>query len=204
MLGCVSPVAILISRWNRSAPTAAAKSGCRSLMATLRSNLVSTQRYTVAIPPRPSSRSMRYRSPKEGTAAFRTDCTGTTTWEVGASTIRMFRPRRQIERRSATVSIRVSELPDAFFTAAKVNGRKTVAVPSAFPQRSPKRDYPSAGLSDGSGNVSAPNSRSCTTSMWRTAPSWLSTRSNCSWVTYPSSFATSMWCNNSDVHPSAI
>src|SRR5438105_14853873 len=55
--GCESRAAIPISLRNRSAPNAALTSGCSTLMATCRSCLVSRARHTVAMPPRPSSRS---------------------------------------------------------------------------------------------------------------------------------------------------
>src|SRR2546426_442496 len=57
MWGCCSRAAISISRRNRSAPTAAASSGCSTLMATGRRCFRSSARNTVAMPPRPSSRS---------------------------------------------------------------------------------------------------------------------------------------------------
>src|SRR3982751_3672179 len=50
-----------ISRRNRSAPTAAARSGCRTLIATGRSCRRSRARYTTAIPPWPISRCTSYR-----------------------------------------------------------------------------------------------------------------------------------------------
>ena len=51
--------AVVISCTNRSAPNTAASSGFRTLSATLRLCFRSSARYTVAIPPCPSSRSMR-------------------------------------------------------------------------------------------------------------------------------------------------
>src|ERR1051326_8523375 len=53
---------VSISRRNRSGPRAAASSGRRTFTATLRWCLRSSARWTVAIPPWPSSRSIRYRS----------------------------------------------------------------------------------------------------------------------------------------------
>src|SRR4051794_18583617 len=62
MCGCWSRAARRISRWNRSVPSEAASSGWRTLSATGRSCLRSRARKTVAMPPRPSSRSNSYRS----------------------------------------------------------------------------------------------------------------------------------------------
>src|SRR5882724_1180927 len=60
MWGCWSRAAKRTSRWNRSGPSVAASSGRRTLSATSRSCLRSRARYTVAMPPRPSSRSRVY------------------------------------------------------------------------------------------------------------------------------------------------
>src|SRR5437879_5712108 len=57
MWGCWRCAAMRISRRNRSAPSAAATSGWRTLRATERSCLMSCARNTAAMPPRPTSRS---------------------------------------------------------------------------------------------------------------------------------------------------
>src|SRR5256885_4889333 len=62
MCGWLSRATMPISRRKRSAPTDADISACRTLIATRRSCLCSCARYTVAIPPRPWSRSIAYRS----------------------------------------------------------------------------------------------------------------------------------------------
>src|SRR5512140_434226 len=62
MCGCCNAAVVLISARNRSAPITAASSGRSTLTATLRSCLRSCARYTVAMPPAPSSRSSLYRS----------------------------------------------------------------------------------------------------------------------------------------------
>src|SRR5213593_3563064 len=62
MRGCVSRAAMSISRRNRSFPRAAPRSGLSTLRATRRRCFRSSARYTVAMPPRPSSRLIVYRS----------------------------------------------------------------------------------------------------------------------------------------------
>src|SRR5436309_5997311 len=62
MWGWVSRAAMSISRRNRSFPRAAPRSGLSTLRATRRRCFRSSARYTVAMPPRPSSRLIVYRS----------------------------------------------------------------------------------------------------------------------------------------------
>src|SRR5437764_1300063 len=62
MCGCWRLAVVVISARNRCAPITADSSGRSTLSATLRRCFRSSARYTVAIPPAPSSRSMRYRS----------------------------------------------------------------------------------------------------------------------------------------------
>src|SRR5436190_822929 len=69
MLGWVSRAATWVSRTNLVAPSVPVSSPRRSLIATGRSCFVSSARYTVAAPPLPSSRSMRY----VGASASRTN-----------------------------------------------------------------------------------------------------------------------------------
>src|SRR6185437_3745778 len=61
MLGWLSPAARRISRRKRSGPNDWPRSARRTLSATWRSWRISCARYTVAIPPVPSSRTRRYR-----------------------------------------------------------------------------------------------------------------------------------------------
>src|SRR6185312_3317644 len=61
MLGWLSPAARRISRRKRSGPNDWPRSARRTLSATWRSWRISCPRYTVAIPPVPSSRTRRYR-----------------------------------------------------------------------------------------------------------------------------------------------
>src|SRR6267378_6909558 len=60
MCGWLSRATTLISRRNRSGPTDSANPGWSTLSATTRSCFVSWARHTIAIPPRPSSRSIVY------------------------------------------------------------------------------------------------------------------------------------------------
>src|SRR2546423_849029 len=62
MCGWCSCATISISRRNRSAPRARATTGCTTFTATSRECFRSWARYTVAIPPRPSCLTRRYRS----------------------------------------------------------------------------------------------------------------------------------------------
>src|SRR5436309_9657647 len=62
MWGWVSRAAMSISRRNRSFPRAALRSRLSTLRATRRRCFRSSAKYTVAMPPRPSSRLMVYRS----------------------------------------------------------------------------------------------------------------------------------------------
>src|SRR3989449_213521 len=62
MWGWVSRAAMSISRRNRSFPRAAPRSGLSTLRATRRRCFRSSAKYTVAMPPRPSSRLIVYRS----------------------------------------------------------------------------------------------------------------------------------------------
>ena len=61
MWGWCSVAAISISRRKRSEPTASASTGCSTLRATERPCLGSRARYTVAVAPRPSRRTISYR-----------------------------------------------------------------------------------------------------------------------------------------------
>src|SRR5687767_10346810 len=62
MCGCARRAAMRTSRSNRSCPMELERSGLRILMATVRPCLRSSARKTVAIPPLPTSATMRYRS----------------------------------------------------------------------------------------------------------------------------------------------
>src|SRR2546430_2451401 len=70
--GWVSRAAIAISRRNRSAPITAATSGRSTLIATWRLCRRSSATYTVAMPPRPRTRSILWRSPRAAERASRT------------------------------------------------------------------------------------------------------------------------------------
>ena len=76
MCGCCNRAVVLISARDRSARNAAPKSGCNTLIATSGSCVMSCARYTAAIRPAPSSRSMRWRS---ASAAVRRSATSALT-----------------------------------------------------------------------------------------------------------------------------
>src|SRR5687768_6116458 len=112
MCGCCSAAVVVISCTKRSAPNTAASSGLSTLSATFRLCLRSSARYTVAMPPAPSSRSMRYRSWRADVRAG-----GTAATIYSRLLVRMRHLRRRLVervRRLRTLDRRIGRCVDAF------------------------------------------------------------------------------------------